>query len=236
MNAETQHPAIKPFDLSMIKDNALVLIIGKRATGKSFLVRDVLQQHRDIPFGVAVSCTEPVDKLYSTIMPSEFVHEEYTPEVVENMFKRQRRVNAKTTDPRAFLVLDNCFWDARQLHDKCIRNISMNGCCYKMLVIMTMPYPLDMHPITRSNADFVFIFRDTYVPNKQRIYDHYASSVFTSFEAFCQALDRCEAHECLVISRLFSTCAVFFYKAQMLPRELRLCAPEYWTTVHMVRT
>ena len=41
---------LKKFDLSNIKKDKVCVFIGKRETGKSFLVRDLLYYHQDIPW------------------------------------------------------------------------------------------------------------------------------------------------------------------------------------------
>ena len=42
---------LKKFDMKSIKDDKVVVLIGKRDTGKSFLVKDLLYYHQDIPIG-----------------------------------------------------------------------------------------------------------------------------------------------------------------------------------------
>ena len=37
---------LKKFDMSKIKDDKVVVFIGKRDTGKSFLIRDLLYYHQ----------------------------------------------------------------------------------------------------------------------------------------------------------------------------------------------
>ena len=39
---------LKKFDMNEIKDDKVVVLIGKRDTGKSFLCRDILYHHSDI--------------------------------------------------------------------------------------------------------------------------------------------------------------------------------------------
>ena len=40
---------LKKFDMSQIKDDKVVVLIGKRETGKSFLCKDLLHHHKDYP-------------------------------------------------------------------------------------------------------------------------------------------------------------------------------------------
>ena len=50
------------FDMSSIKDHSIIVLIGKRGTGKSYLVRDFLYHKQDIPVGTVVSPTEKMNK------------------------------------------------------------------------------------------------------------------------------------------------------------------------------
>ena len=49
---------LKKFDMSSIADDKVVVLVGKRETGKSFLVKDLLYYHRGIPIGTVISGTE----------------------------------------------------------------------------------------------------------------------------------------------------------------------------------
>src|SRR6056297_810453 len=68
----------------------VIVLIGRRDTGKSFLVRDLLYYHQDIPIGTVISGTEAGNGFYSKIVPKLFIHEEYQSSIVENVLKRQK--------------------------------------------------------------------------------------------------------------------------------------------------
>ena len=74
---------LKKFDISQIRYNNVVVLIGKRDTGKSFLCRDILYSHKDIPVGQVISGTEGANQFYQKIVPKLFIHEEFTTEVVQ---------------------------------------------------------------------------------------------------------------------------------------------------------
>ena len=61
-----------------------------------------------------------------------------------------------TTDPRAFLVLDDCLYDNTWTKDKNVRSLFMNGRHFKILFIITMQYALGIPPNLRTNIDYVF--------------------------------------------------------------------------------
>ena len=52
------------FDITSIKKDKVCVFIGKRETGKSFLVRDLLFYHQDIPIGTVISGTEAGNGFY----------------------------------------------------------------------------------------------------------------------------------------------------------------------------
>ena len=51
----------------------VIVLIGRRDTGKSYLVRDLLWYHQDIPIGTVISGTEAGNGFYASPYP-EVVH------------------------------------------------------------------------------------------------------------------------------------------------------------------
>ena len=64
-----------------------------------------------------------------------------------------------------------------------MRHLFMNGKRWKVLSIMTLPYPLGIPPVLIANVDFIFILREHDMGNRTRIYENYAS-MFATFEEF----------------------------------------------------
>jgi len=239
---------LKKFDMKSIsfKPNEnkgpVVVLIGKRDTGKSFLVRDLLYYQQDIPIGTVISGTEEGNGFYAKMVPKLFVHNEYNTAIIENILKRQRTVlkqikkemetyKRSTIDPRAFVILDDCLYDNTWARDKMMRLLFMNGRHWKVMLVITMQYPLGIPPTLRTNIDYVFILRENYIANRKRIYENYAG-MFPTFESFCQVMDQCtENYECLVINNNSKSNKlhdqVFWYKADN-HGDFRLGSKEFW--------
>ena len=233
---------LKKFDMSSIPDDKVVVFIGKRETGKSFLVRDMLYYHQDIPVGTVISGTEGANSFYSKIMPSLFIHGEWREDIVNNYIKRQKKVvremnkaNANgresNIDPRAFFILDDCLYDNSWVKNKDIRALFMNGRHYKSMFIITMQYALGIPPNLRTNIDYVFILRENIHSNRKRLYEQYAG-MFPSQEVFNQVMDQCtENYECLVINNNAKSNnlndQVFWYKADAHD-DFKICHPAFW--------
>jgi len=239
---------LKKFDMKNIsfKPNEskgpVVVLIGRRDTGKSFLVRDLLYYHQEIPIGTVISGTEEGNGFYGKMVPKLFIHNEYNTAIIENILKRQKTVlkqikkeidtyKRSTIDPRAFVILDDCLYDDSWARDKMMRLLFMNGRHWKIMLIITMQYPLGVPPVLRTNIDYVFILREPYIANRRRIYDNYAG-MFPTFESFCQVMDQCtENYECLVINNNSKSNKlqdqVFWYKADN-HNDFKLGSKEFW--------
>jgi hypothetical protein len=239
---------LKRFDMKNIsfKPNEskgpVIVLIGRRDTGKSYLVRDLLYYHQDIPIGTVISGTEEGNGFYGKLVPKLFIHNEYNTAIIENILKRQRGVlkqikkemeqfKRSTIDPRTFVILDDCLYDNTWARDKMMRLLFMNGRHWKVMLVITMQYPLGVPPTLRTNIDYVFILREPSIANRKRIYENYAG-MFPTFESFCQVMDQCtENYECLVINNNSKSNKlqdqVFWYKADS-HNDFRLGSKEFW--------
>ena len=239
---------LKKFDMKNIEFNTnktqgpVIVLIGRRDTGKSFLVKDLLYHHQDIPIGTVISGTEAGNGYYAKMVPKLFIHDEYNSAIIENILKRQKMVikqinkevdayGRSNIDGRAFVILDDCLYDNSWARDKLMRLLFMNGRHWKILLVITMQYPLGVPPNLRTNIDYTFILREPYINNRKRIYENYAG-MFPTFESFCQVMDQCtENYECLVISNNAKSNKlddqIFWYKAGP-HRDFKLGSTEFW--------
>jgi len=137
---------------------------------------------------------------------------------------------SSTIDPRAFLILDDCMYNKTSIKDKNIRCIFMNGRHYKIFLLITMQHGLGLPPDLRSNIDYVFIFRNNIVKEREKIYNHYAG-MFPTFDVFNQVMNQCtENFECLVIDNKTQSNNindnVYWYKAQ--DSNYKMCSQNLW--------
>jgi len=107
----------------------------------------------------------------------------------------------------------------------------MNGRHWKIMLIITMQYPLGIPPNLRTNIDYVFILREPYATNRKRIWENYAS-MFPTLESFSSVMDQTtENYECLVINNNSKSNKlhdqIFWYKAETRP-DFKLGSKEFW--------
>lgn len=233
---------LKKFDMSKIPPSSVVVMIGARNSGKSVIVRSLLYNHQDLPVGMVISGTEGSNEFYGKMCPSIFIHEEYTPEVLEKFVQRQKMITKKMRkeeklygkskiDPRAFIVMDDCLYDRGWQNDKNIRACFLNGRHFNAFFIFTSQYALAAPPVLRNNIDFVFVLREPRFNARKKLHENYAGFI-PDFNVFNQIMNSCtENYECLVIDNTTKsnkiTDQLYWFKADV-PPDFHLCDKVFW--------
>lgn len=241
---------IKRFDMTKMKQHTVTMLLGRRGSGKSTLVKDILYHFRDIPAGLVMNGTEEANGFYSEIVPSMLIRNQFKTEYLSSLLLRQKKMLDKRaeeekegrpmTDNRAFLVMDDLMFDNKQwIKDVEMQRVFLNGRHYKVTYLLTMQYPLGIPPCLRSQVDYTFILKEPSYGNKKRIFQNYGSS-FPSFDVFCQVLDKVtRAYGCLVIDNTKPDAdfwdTVYWYKARSHLPTFRMCDPQLWRTEETYR-
>lgn len=223
--------AIRKFNPKTIDDCRVILLIGKRNTGKSVLAKDLLYHKRHLPAGVVMSGTEEGNGYYSGWVPDSFIYNDFDKGVIDGVIDRQRRLSKTGKAKNVFLVLDDCLYDKKLLREKCMRALFMNGRHWKVYMLLTAQYMMDVPPDIRSQIDYVFVLRENILQNRKRLYDTFFG-VFPSFDIFCQVMDKCtENYECIVLDNTSRSNKiedmVFWYKARIRD-NFKMGSPLFW--------
>lgn len=126
---------LRKFDFNMFKPDRVVMLVGKRGTGKSVLLRDLLS-HLSLEYdgGVAMSPTPESTDMFREFMPDSCVYEDYTSEKIAEIVLKLREFNGVGIYKRVFVLLDDCMFDSKILKSIQMRDIHMNG--------RTPPFPV----------------------------------------------------------------------------------------------
>ena len=232
---------LKKFNPASMGDDKVCVFIGKRGTGKSTLVTDILYHKKHLPAGVVMSATEEGNHWYQQFIPDLFIYGEYDKDIIERVIDRQRKmVNMKpppgrseltSRDIGAFILMDDCMYDRKFLKDSCIRQCFMNGRHWKIFFMLTMQYCMDLSPDLRANVDYVFIARENVIQNREKLYKAFFG-IFPNFDMFNQVMTACtENYEVLVLdntskSNRIEDC-VFWYKAK-IHKNFRVGSQQFW--------
>jgi len=231
---------LSKFNMSLIPDDCTVLFIGRKGTGKTTLIKDLLWYKQRFPIGTVIAGKDGDE--YCSILPSLFIHEEFNSTIISNVLERQDAITklireetahgaTSTLDRRAFICMDDCLYDNKWISDKYARSLFMNGRHYGLLYILAIQYVMGIPPVLRGQIDYIFILREDQVSARRRIYEQFAG-IFPTFEIFNQIMDQCtENYECLVIHNGSKTNkledCVFWYKASPNP-DFKIGSREHW--------
>lgn len=188
---------INEFKLESMCENPAIVMIAKRASGKSWLCRSILKHFRDIPVGIIIAPTEKMASppFYSDFFPDSYIHYEYRSEIIEKLLFRQdtmiqkmqeKEKEGKIIDPRGFILMDDCLASGGTWKkDQPIMELLFNGRHFRLMYMLTMQFPLGITPELRGNFDYIFLLSEDIYSNLKRLYDHYAG-IFPSFDSFRQ--------------------------------------------------
>ena len=226
------HLEIKKFNISDMVDHCTIAMIAKRASGKSYLTREILYHKRDIPTAIAISKTEKLNSFYGEFIPDSFIYYDYETDILSNIYNRQSIINEdnkkrikngqKEKDDRVMIIMDDCMSSkGTWLKDPNILELFFNGRHHHLSFILTMQFSLGIPPELRSNFDYIFLLAEDFISNRKRLYEHYAG-MFPSFDIFQQVFNEItENYGVMVINnRIHSkniTDKVFWYKAKPVP-------------------
>ena len=119
---------IKKFDPQQLKQHRVILIVGKRGTGKSVLLNDILYHlSTKLDFGMAMTPTYESAESFRRCMPDSWIYDGFRGDKLETMLTIQADLVKQKKERSLFLVLDDCMYDKKIMKSVPIRNLFMNG-------------------------------------------------------------------------------------------------------------
>lgn len=186
---------IRQFKLDDMVENPSIIMIAKRGSGKSWIVRAIMMHFNSIPCGVVIAPTDRMNSFYNDFFPDSYIHYQYQSSIITKILDRQtqmidkqqaKKKQGKNIDPRTFIIMDDCLGDKKSwVRDAPILELLFNGRHYQIMYILTMQFPLGITPELRSNFDYIFLLKEDFISNQKKLFDHYAG-MFPNFDSFRQ--------------------------------------------------
>ena len=211
---------VKKFVPETIKKDRISIIVGKRGSGKSSLLKDLLYRMRDrFDFCMAMCPTMESATMLKECMPESSVFSRFSPAKVELLVQTAREIASKDKERHFLLVLDDVFYDKSICRSQAFRFIFFNGRHCRITCVILLQYLVDLPPDLRANVDYVFSMRETILANRMKLYKMFFG-VFGSFDDFAAVFERCtQNYECICLDNTLQstgvTDCIFWYKAQM---------------------
>lgn len=227
----------------------IIAFIGKRNTGKSTLVSDILYHIQDIPMMVCMTGSLESEAFYKKHIHDLFIYSKFDKDVVSKIIEKQKEklryfekkgydiddpiVNKKFSEKHGIGIIfdDLMFSNKRFTNDETIREIFFNGRHLHIVFIITMQSCLGLPPQLRDQIDYVFVLRENKKKTLEKLYNHYFG-VFPKFSKFEEAMQSLTGnYGCIVLDNTsnspdISNC-IYYYKAEV-GRQYKIGSDMSW--------
>jgi len=234
---------LKEFDMGKIAHtpHCNIVIIGKRNTGKSTLIKYILYHIRlVVPLIMAMSGTERSNNFYKQFIPEIFVFDgmeiKKFGDVLERQLKIQEKVANKKrkyvgTNTNISLVLDDCVDNTEWTKDDAIGYFTTNGRHVALTFIVVTQESKKLPPTMRTNADYIFISKTNGYTERKKIRDDYLGMITDKRECDRIFQEYTKDYRFLVVDNVTRETGIknqlFWCKADYNLKPI-LCDEAYW--------
>lgn len=224
---------IRRFDPRTIEESRICFLIGKRNTGKSVLMKDLLYHMPRPDYCLAMAPTEDTLNMYREFLPESCIFDHFSQEKLERTVSLQRELVSRGKKRTVLILLDDCLYQKGVLKSTAMRHIFFNGRHDHIALVCAAQYMMDVDPSMRTNIDYLFVLRENILTNRQKLFKHYFGQ-FARFDDFDKVMSACtQAFKALVLDNTRASTAdptdcVMWYKAAVDVPPFRLCRPVYW--------
>ena len=210
---------IKRFDPDTLKPHRIILVVGKRGTGKSVLQRDLMYHMREkVDFGLAFSPTEETQEMFREHMPDSWIYNGFSQAKLDAMLHTQRELCKDKKQRNLFIIMDDCMYDKKILKGLGIRDLFMNGRHMHITLCNAVQYVMDIGPDLRTQVDYVFALRENIISNKSKLWKYFFG-MFEKYDDFAKVMDKCTSdHGALVMDNTTGSCniedCIYWYRAE----------------------
>jgi hypothetical protein len=210
---------LKRFDMTKMSSTSFSVCVGKKQTGKSTLVKDILYHHPNITRGFVASSTEDLVPFYSLMSPTpqlETGHHDSEGKLrwlcnfLNSQQEENKSNNTLTINP-SYVVIEDY---AKEYLDHYVTKINSK---LNTLLIMTAQHPTELTELVYSNADYIFLFPSFMLSYNDELFRKCSLSVQPNI--FKEILNCLDGYQCLVIDNTVKSNKfeerVFWYQSQL---------------------
>lgn len=223
---------VRKFNPKTIQQGRIIFCLGKRNTGKSVLIYELLSHMPRPDFVLAMAPTEDTVNMFRKFLPEPCIFDHFSQEKLERVVTLQRELVNRGKRRNVLILLDDCLYQKGVLKSTAMRSIFFNGRHDNISLICAAQYMMEVDVSLRTNIDYIFTMRENILTNRQKLYKYYFGQ-FAKFEEFDKVMTACtQDYRCLVLDNTVSstsaTDCVMWYKASMDVPPYTLCQPVFW--------
>ena len=223
---------VKKFDPRSIKPHRIIFLIGKRHTGKSVCMLDILSKMPKPDFCLAFSPTDDSLESFKKFIPPTCIFSAFSHEKLERLLALQRELIQRGKTRSVLMIMDDCLYQKGVLKSTAMRDLFFNGRHLNVGLIVAAQYCMDIQPELRANIDYLFTMREATIINRQKLHKYFFGQ-FSKFDEFDNVMTACTINYAALVmdSTIPSTKkedCVFWYRAPPSPSDFKLARPCIW--------
>jgi len=222
---------INDFDLDDINTRRLegsspvILVIGSRGKGKSEIARQLLYALRSVPAGVVFSGTETSRPFYAENVPSLFVYSVFDKQALTKIVNEQKKAAQKKD---ILILIDDMMYEPGFLRNPLMKGIFLNGRHWKITLVLTTQYAIDVPCALRGNVDYVFLMRENNLQTVAKLHKNFGG-LFPHHTLFHHALKHCTQNfGSLVIDNVRERVCKYRVNIETAPTKFKIFDPLVW--------
>ena len=179
---------VKKFDPKTLKPHRISLIVGKRGSGKSKCLVDLLYNMPPVDFVIGMAPTEETIQTFKQFIPDGCIYNQFNQSKLEQMIALQREMVRKQINRSFLLILDDCLYEKSVLKSTAMRELFLNGRHLHISMIICAQYVMDLSPDLRTNVDYIFAMRENIIANRAKLHKFFYG-MFEKYEDFAKTMD-----------------------------------------------
>jgi len=181
--------------------NKTCVFFGKRGTGKTFLLRWILQDpdvRSQFPRIIVMTDTK-LNNFWQKYVPEDYIHEGFSPALVNKILDKQEEVVKKwnklddedklKVNTTLCVVMDDVISNDNIKYCKLFDRIFTAGRHYHIALFITTQYAKGINTVARGNIDFAFVFKQDMRIQMESLADDFFN-FFTNRHTAFEILDR----------------------------------------------
>lgn len=180
------------YDIGKYEKSArLIIILGKRNTGKTVWALNFVYHHRHIyPVGIIITKTA-FNGFWRQFAPHHLVVDTFTPQLIEAIFKMQEaRVLQQGANSRFLILIDDMASDVVMRYSEVLTTMAYNGRHYNLDILFLTQDVVKATTAMRRNADLFAMLTTMGQPSLEHVYKEFASIDFADYPNFQQCMLR----------------------------------------------
>jgi hypothetical protein len=223
---------VKKYDPTKVKPHRITLIVGKRGSGKSKMLVDLMYHIPQVDFVMGMAPTEETINTFREFIPESCIYHSFNQNKLEQMIVMQRELIRKNVKRSILLILDDCLYDKAVLKSTAMREVFLNGRHLLISMVICAQYIMDLSPDLRTNVDYIFSMRENIISNRAKLHKFFYG-MFEKYEDFAKTMDATTANFGSMVldntakSNEIEDC-VFWYRARIDLPDFKLGRSVYW--------